>query len=98
MERTVETEVAVVGSGAAGATIARELSRRGVRIALIEKGPDWEWPLGHFIAYRTLYNIHRSKERVIIRRGVCTGGSPGVPLVLILVSLARWFARTLPLS
>jgi choline dehydrogenase-like flavoprotein len=75
MVRAVETEVAIVGSGAAGATIARELSRKGTKVTLIEKGPDWEWPLGHLIAYRTLYNIHRSKEGVIIRRGVCTGGS-----------------------
>lgn len=75
MTGSVETQVAVVGSGAAGATIARELSRKGVKVTLIEKGPDWEWPLGHLIAYKTLYNIHRSKEGVIIRRGVCTGGS-----------------------
>ncbi|GAB4353389.1 MAG: GMC family oxidoreductase [Candidatus Abyssubacteria bacterium] len=75
MDRSIETQVAVVGSGAAGATIARELSRKGVRVVLLEKGPDWEWPVGHWIAYRTLYNIHRSKEGVIIRRGVCTGGS-----------------------
>jgi choline dehydrogenase-like flavoprotein len=73
--RKIETEIAVVGSGAAGATIARELTRRGMRVALIEKGPDWNWPIGHYIAYRTLYSIHRSKENVIIRRGVCTGGS-----------------------
>jgi choline dehydrogenase-like flavoprotein len=75
MTRSIETQVAVVGSGAAGATIARELSRKGVQVALLEKGPDWQWPLGHLIAYKTLYNIHRSKEGVIIRRGVCTGGS-----------------------
>jgi len=74
-DRTIETQIAIVGSGAAGATIARELSRRGARVTLIEKGPDWEWPLGHIIAYKTLYNIHRSREGVIIRRGVCTGGS-----------------------
>ena len=75
MQRSIDTHVAVVGSGAAGATIARELSRTGVKVTLLEKGPAWEWPLGHLIAYKTLYNIHRSKEGVIIRRGVCTGGS-----------------------
>ncbi len=75
MTRTLETEVAVVGSGAAGATIARELTRRGAKVVLLEKGPDWSWPVGHWIAYKTLYNIHRSRENVIIRRGVCTGGS-----------------------
>ncbi len=73
--KRIETEVVVVGSGAAGATIARELTRSGIGVALLEKGPDWEWPLGHWIAYAALYNIHRSKEGVIIRRGVCTGGS-----------------------
>jgi choline dehydrogenase-like flavoprotein len=73
--RKIETEIAVVGSGAAGATIARELTHRGMHVALLEKGPDWTWPIGHYVAYRTLYNIHRSKENVIIRRGVCTGGS-----------------------
>ncbi|MCP4600466.1 MAG: GMC family oxidoreductase [Proteobacteria bacterium] len=73
--KRIETEVVVVGSGAAGATIARELARSGIKVVLLEKGPDWEWPVGHWIAYAALYNIHRSKEGVIIRRGVCTGGS-----------------------
>ncbi len=75
MTDRIETEVAVVGSGAAGATVARDLARAGVKVTLIEKGSDWEWPVGHLIAYATLYDIHRSKEGVIIRRGVCTGGS-----------------------
>ncbi|RJP14888.1 MAG: GMC family oxidoreductase [Candidatus Abyssobacteria bacterium SURF_5] len=74
-ERRIETQIAVIGSGAAGGTIARELTRRGMNVVVVEKGPDWNWPIGHYIAYRTLYNIHRSKENVIIRRGVCTGGS-----------------------
>ncbi len=75
MQRSLEADIAIVGSGAAGATLARELSLKGKKVVLLEKGPDWEWPIGHWIAYPTLYNIHRSKEGVIIRRGVCTGGS-----------------------
>src|SRR3954451_1854331 len=33
-------DVAVVGAGAVGCAVARELSRRGARCALIEAGPD----------------------------------------------------------
>jgi choline dehydrogenase-like flavoprotein len=35
-----EAEVAVVGSGPGGATVARELARAGVRVALLERGHD----------------------------------------------------------
>ncbi len=76
--RRTETEVAIVGSGAAGATIARELSRKGIKVALIEKGPLKTEVAGPYVC-----------DASVIPR------SAGVPLVLILVSLARWFARSL---
>jgi choline dehydrogenase-like flavoprotein len=34
-------EVAVVGSGPGGATVARELARAGMRVLLLERGRDW---------------------------------------------------------
>jgi len=69
------TEWAVVGSGAAGGTIARELARRGKKVVVLEKGKDIDWPIGHSLAYLKLYDILRTKEGVIIRRGITTGGS-----------------------
>jgi len=35
----METEVCIVGAGAAGATLAAELARRGVRVTVLESGP-----------------------------------------------------------
>jgi D-amino-acid dehydrogenase len=35
------TDVAVIGAGAVGASIALELSRRGRDVTVLEKGPDW---------------------------------------------------------
>lgn len=35
----METEVCIVGAGAAGATLALELARRGVRVTVLESGP-----------------------------------------------------------
>ena len=32
-------KVIVVGSGAGGATVAKELSKKGIKVTLIEKGP-----------------------------------------------------------
>ncbi|MBU3951863.1 MAG: FAD-dependent oxidoreductase, partial [Proteobacteria bacterium] len=37
MEKTIETQVLVIGGGATGTGIARDLSLRGVRVILIEK-------------------------------------------------------------
>jgi choline dehydrogenase-like flavoprotein len=36
-----QVDVAVVGSGPGGATVARELARAGRRVLLLERGRDW---------------------------------------------------------
>ena len=41
---TEEVDVAVVGSGPAGAVVARELTLAGRRVALLEEGPPFTPP------------------------------------------------------
>jgi len=41
MTRTLETEVAIVGAGAAGALFAARLARAGRRVIVLESGPAW---------------------------------------------------------
>jgi choline dehydrogenase-like flavoprotein len=73
--KNLEAEFLVIGSGAAGGTVARELARQNRKVVVLEKGRDWKWPIGHALAYLLLYDILRTREGVIIRRGITTGGS-----------------------
>jgi len=75
MGRTLETETVVVGSGPGGATVARELARAGKDVVLLEKGRTHTWPIGRVWAYATMYDIRRSKDGILVRRGITTGGS-----------------------
>ncbi|MHC1599906.1 MAG: FAD-dependent oxidoreductase [Candidatus Methanospirareceae archaeon] len=61
----------IVGSGAGGATVAKELSEKGVEVVLIEKGPTIE----EKEAFK--YYANTSSE-VEILRTVCLGGSTTV--------------------
>ncbi|MBN1472001.1 MAG: GMC family oxidoreductase [Syntrophaceae bacterium] len=65
----------IVGSGPGGATIARELARSGDDVIILEKGKDHQWPVGTIAAYATMYDIKKSKDGIIVRRGITTGGS-----------------------
>jgi len=72
---SIYADTIVVGTGPGGATVARELSRNGQDILLLEKGRDHQWPVGTPLAYATMYDIRRSREGVLVRRGITTGGS-----------------------
>ncbi len=71
----------VVGSGAGGATVARELSKRGKAVLVIEQG-NREEKLGSFFDALRFYDSSKvthipkkSKEGVILWRAFMTGGS-----------------------
>ena len=65
----------VVGSGPGGATVARELARKGDDVIILERGRDHRWSVGSVFAYATMYDIKKSKHGVLVRRGITTGGS-----------------------
>ncbi len=73
--QTPKTRTVVVGSGPGGATVARELARRGEAVIVLEKGRDHQWPVGRIFAYATMYDIRKSRGGVLVRRGITTGGS-----------------------
>ncbi len=75
MIRELRTRTVIVGTGPGGATLAKELAGRGEDVIILEKGRDHQWPVGRTAAYVTMYDIKRSADGVIVRRGITTGGS-----------------------
>jgi len=76
----IKTEIAVVGSGAGGATIAKELARRGRRVVIVERGPrPDENKIGTLrSAVLDFYDkcaLRTSREGTIIYRALMTGGT-----------------------
>ena len=75
-----EADVAVVGSGPGGATVARELARAGKKVVLLEWGRDWRnSPLygthTGCLLYTDKGGLLLTKEKLNIVRGILTGGS-----------------------
>ncbi len=74
-------EFLIVGSGAGGATLARELSRRGREVLVVERGRHEEKigtfrdALRYFDANRLTKTPAKSKEGVILWRALMAGGS-----------------------
>jgi choline dehydrogenase-like flavoprotein len=76
-----EYDVLIVGSGAGGATIARELTRRGKRVGVLERGRR-ETQVGDIAGAKRYYDATRfarlpvrSKEGVIVYRTFMGGGT-----------------------
>lgn len=73
-------EFVVVGSGAGGATLARELSKSGKDVPVVERGPK-DQDLGGLRQAFGVYDMNRlgfpkkSKEGVILWRAFIPGGS-----------------------
>jgi len=73
--RIMETDIVVIGTGPGGATVARELAKRGKGVVLLEKGKARDWSVGTPLAYAAMYDIRRSKQGILVRRGITPGGS-----------------------
>jgi choline dehydrogenase-like flavoprotein len=82
-ERSVRTDVAIVGSGAAGAPAAAALSAAGLRVLVLEEGWAWrpgEMPSDPAYAARHLYAEHgarlmRGTSAIPLAGGRALGGS-----------------------
>lgn len=78
MARRMKSEFLVVGSGAGGATLARELARNGKEVLVVEKGIQPK-RLGTQIAAFRIYDRHHispfSSRNVSVFRGIGIGGS-----------------------
>lgn len=72
-----EFDVIVVGSGPAGATVARELSKRGRRVLIVERGGNP--PLGEsFLRTASLLNGVSVGSKLTTVRALTTGGTSSV--------------------
>ena len=67
----IESMVIVVGSGAGGATVTKELAAKGVSVTLIEKGPEIE----DKDAFKHYSNVD---SEVKVMRTICLGGTTTV--------------------
>jgi len=73
----IETDIAVVGSGAGGATLAYELCKLHKDVLLIERGP-FVHELGTHRAAMAIYDkcgLRTSREGVIVYRALIAGGT-----------------------
>lgn len=71
-------EYIIVGTGPGGAPVARDLSRAGKRVLMVERGPRHEKGLGFPFGPRILEGggfFCKSMEGVFIARGITVGGS-----------------------
>lgn len=77
MER-IKAEVVVVGSGSGGATVIRELAKRGIKdVVLLEGGKYHKWIGGYLPSMRYIdkAGFLKSVEGTIVYRGMTVGGS-----------------------
>jgi len=73
----MSTEYLVVGSGAGGGTVARELALRGGQVTVLERGRDLSRVGNHLFAAAVLdhHGFLTSAEGVGVARALVTGGS-----------------------
>jgi len=75
-----EADVAIVGSGPGGATIARQLARAGKKVILLERGRDYRgwWLYGTYLGAMTYTDRHAllfTREGLNVIRPLMLGGA-----------------------
>jgi choline dehydrogenase-like flavoprotein len=73
-EKSSEYDAIVVGSGPGGSTVARELSRAGKRVLILERGKD-DQKLGSYLTALRVLDMGKSKEGLPMLRASTTGGA-----------------------
>lgn len=69
-----EYDAIIVGSGPGGSTVARELSRAGKAVLIVERGKDHQ-RLGRYMTALRVLDMGRSKEGLPLLRASTTGGA-----------------------
>lgn len=74
---TIEADAVIVGSGPGGSTVAKQLSKAGKKVVLLEKGRDLKMIGNHFSAllYADKMGLSFTEEGLNIVRAMITGGS-----------------------
>jgi choline dehydrogenase-like flavoprotein len=75
--RKLRSDVAVVGSGPGGATVARELARQGKKVIILERGNNPRWTGNLFSTFFIMdkRSLLFPKGSVRVGRASTTGGS-----------------------
>ena len=71
----LETDIVVAGSGPGGATVARELSRQGRDVVLLERGTWNQWAVGRYASLFSINKLVRPKGGGLMARAITVGGS-----------------------
>ena len=71
--QTKKYEFTIIGSGAGGATLARELSKKGKQVLVVERGGHEK--RGSFEDFLIGLDIPTSKEGVSVLRKIMAGGT-----------------------
>ncbi|MFA5271301.1 MAG: GMC family oxidoreductase [Candidatus Omnitrophota bacterium] len=77
IKKTLETEIVIVGSGPGGATLAKELSKKGKKVILVEKGKR-ETKLGRMkdgLRFYEKHSFRKSKQGIILYGTRMVGGT-----------------------
>jgi choline dehydrogenase-like flavoprotein len=93
------SDVIIVGSGAAGSTLAQILAERGMRVIVLEAGKkfdiqgNFQQSVDMYDAYKLTQHPVMTQEGIILWRALMAGGSAVVAMSNMIPSMAAVFQR-----